>query len=205
MTVVEYVEIGYLVLINIIAFILYAQEAQPKIRFSSFILILFPVIGGSLGAVVANTIFNTEYRESRAILHKTLAYLPPIMLIIHFVMLVGYIGIGNIFSIIWNYMYTKAGVIGCILLIINIITFILVIIRKLSYYFTRYNNMIIPDFILVPIIILGGSLGGCFAKILFNFGEDWSCNSTMKVENFVYNIGMYIICAIHIVLFIFIF
>lgn len=77
-----------------------------------------------------------------------------------------------------------------ILFIINIITFILVIIRKSSYYFVRYGNKTIPDFILVPIIILGGTIGGCLAKILFDFG-DWSCNSIMEVENFVYNIGMY--------------
>ena len=30
-----------------------------------------------------------------------------------------------------------------------------------------------------------------FLFVLFDFG-DWSCNSIMEVENFVYNIGMYL-------------
>ena len=72
------------------------------------------------------------------------------------------------------------------------------IIRKSSYYIAPNGNYLIPDLILIPILILGGATGGVIAKILFNFKEDWSCNAVMEVQNFVYNIGMFLISAVHI-------
>lgn len=114
-----------------------------------------------------------------------------------------YIGFGTFFESIWNHAYMRAGWIGCYLVIINMIAFILVIIRKSSYYIAPHGNFLIPDLILIPILLLGGASGGGIAKVLFNFKEDWSCNSTMKVQNFVYNIGMFIVSVVHIALYIY--
>lgn len=201
-----YIGIGYLLTINIIALIVYIKEAEaPSSRVSAFGLILLPIVGGALGACIGNFFCDTEYRELRSWLHKFLAFLPPGMFIIQFVLIVSMIGPENIFSFIWNYANTKAGWIGCYLLIINAIAFVLVIVRKSSYYIAPHGNYLIPDLILIPILIIGGATGGVIAKVLFNFKEDWSCNSTMKVQNFMYNIGMFVIFFIDIGLYVYFF
>lgn len=92
-----------------------------------------------------------------------------------------------------------------ILLIINAISFVLVIIIKSAYYIAPSGNYLIPDFILIPILILGGATGGIIAKILFNFKEDWSCNATMEFQNFMYNWGVFIVAVVHIGLYFYFF
>lgn len=201
-----YVGIGYLIVINIITLIMYVKEGEdPGSRLSTLGLIVLPIIGGSFGACIGNFFSDTEYKELRSWLHKPLAFIPPIMFIIQFVMIVSMIGPENCFSFVWGHAVARAGWIGGALVVINIIAFILVIIRKSSYYFAPHGNFLIPDLILVPILILGGATGGVFAKVLFNFKEDWSCNATMEVQNFIYNIGMFILCVIHIGLYVYFF
>ena len=201
-----YIGIAYLVIINIATLVMYVKEAEdPSSRLSAAGLILLPILGGSLGACIANFFSDTEYRELRSWLSKFLAYIPPIMFIIHFLLIVTTIGVDNVFSFVWNHAVDRAGWIGGYLIVINIIAFILVIIRKSAYYIAPHGNFLIPDIILIPILIIGGATGGAIAKVLFNFKEDWSCNSTMEVQNFIYNIGMFIICAIHIGLYVYFF
>ena len=106
---------------------------------------------------------------------------------------------------IGTYFYARAGIIGCILVVLNAISFVLVIIRKSAYYIAPSGNSLIPDLILIPILILGGATGGVLAKILFNFKEDWSCNATKEVQNFIYNWGMFLVSAIHIGLYVYFF
>lgn len=201
-----YIGISYLIVINIITLIMYVKEGEePSRRLSALWLTLFPIIGGSLGACIGNFFCDTEYRELRGYLHKLLAIIPPITFIIQFVFIVYLIGVENLFNYVWYHAYARAGTIGYYLVVINIIAFVLVIIRKLSYYIASHGNFLIPDLILIPILIIGGATGGVIAKILFNFKENWSCNSTMKLQNFVYNIGMFIISAVHIGLYIYFF
>ena len=201
-----YIGIAYLVIINVVTLVMYVKEAEdPSSRLSAAGLILLPILGGSLGACIANFFSDTEYRELRSWLSKFLAYIPPVMFVIHFLLIVTTIGVDNVFSFVWNHAVDRAGWIGGYLIIINIIAFVLVIIRKSAYYIAPHGNFLIPDIILIPILVIGGATGGAIAKVLFNFKEDWSCNSTMEVQNFIYNIGMFIICAIHIGLYVYFF
>lgn len=201
-----YIGIAYLVIINVVTLVMYVKEAEdPSNRLSAAGLILLPILGGSLGACIANFFSDTEYRELRRWLSKFLAYIPPVMFVIHFLLIVTTIGVDNVFSFVWNHTVDRAGWIGGYLIIINIIAFALVIIRKSAYYIAPHGNFLIPDIILIPILVIGGATGGSIAKVLFNFKEDWSCNSTMKVQNFIYNIGMFIICAIHVGLYVYFF
>lgn len=199
-----YLIIAYLIVINIISLIMYVKEAmKPASRLSALWLILLPIIGGSFGACIANYFCDTEYRELRAWLHKFLAFLPPIMFFVQLFLLLNVVGLENCFMYIWNYLIKKAGWIGGYLLVVNIIGFFFVIIRKASYYIAPMGNYLIPDLILIPILVLGGATGGVVAKFLFNFKEDWSCNATMEVQNFIYNIGMFIISLVHIGLYVY--
>ena len=201
-----YIGIAYLVIINVVTLVMYVKEAEdPSSRLSAAGLILLPILGGSLGACIANFFSDTEYRELRSWLSKFLAYIPPVMFVIHFLLIVTTIGVDNVFSFVWNHAVDRAGWIGGYLIIINIIAFVLVIIRKSAYYIAPHGNFLIPDIILIPILVIGGATGGAIAKVLFNFKEDWFCNSTMEVQNFIYNIGMFIICAIHIGLYVYFF
>lgn len=201
-----YIGIAYLVIINIVTLVMYVKEAEdPSSRLSAAGLILLPILGGSLGACIANFFSDTEYRELRSWLSKFLAYIPPVMFVIHFLLIVTTIGVDNVFSFVWNHAVDRAGWIGGYLIVINIIAFVLVIIRKSAYYIAPHGNFLIPDIILIPILVIGGATGGAIAKVLFNFKEDWSSNSTMEIQNFIYNIGMFIICAIHIGLYVYFF
>ncbi|MBR6562519.1 MAG: hypothetical protein IKK70_01105 [Clostridia bacterium] len=194
-----YIGIVYLVIINIVTLVMYVAEAEhPSSRLSATGLILLPIIGGSLGACIANFFSDTEYRERRSWLSKFLAFIPPFMFIVQFLLIVTTIGVDNVFSFVWNHAVDRAGWIGEYLIVINIIAFVLVIIRKSAYYIAPHGNFLIPDIILIPILIIGGATGGAIAKILFNFKEDWSCNSTMEFQNFIYNAGMFVVSVIHI-------
>lgn len=206
MPIYGYIGIVYLVVINIITLICYVKEAKsPSGRLSALALIVLPIVGGSLGACIGNFFCDTEYKELRRWLKKFLAYLPPVMFIIQVVLTVVIFGTENTILFIWNHVIARAGWIGAYLLIINAIGFVLVIIRKSSYYIAPNGNYLIPDLILIPILVIGGATGGVIAKVLFNFKEDWSCNATMKVQNFIYNIGMFIISFIHIGLYVYYF
>lgn len=201
-----YLGIAFLLVINIVTLVVYVKEAEyPSGRLSATVLILLPILGGSLGACIANFFSDTEHRELRSWLSKFLAYIPPFMFTVQFLFIVTIIGVDNFFSFVWNSVVDRSGWIGGYLIIINTIAFILVIIRKTAYYVAPIGNYLIPDIILIPILIIGGATGGVIAKVLFNFKEDWSCNSTMEVQNFVYNVGMFIICAIHIGLYVYFF
>ena len=194
-----YFIIGYLAIINIITLVLYIMETEsPSPRLSALLLILLPILGGSVGAVIANYFKDIEYRELRSWLHKILGYLPPVMFIIQLALIVSALGVENCIAYMWNHAYEQAGIIGCVLIVINAISFVLVIIRKSAYYIAPSGNYLIPDLILIPILILGGAVGGIIAKILFNFKEDWSCNATMEFQNFMYNWGMFLVAAVHI-------
>ena len=201
-----YFIIGYLAIINIITLVLYIMETDsPSPRLSALLLILLPILGGSVGAVIANYFKDIEYRELRSRLHKILGYLPPVMFIIQLALIVSALGVENCIAYMWNHAYEQAGIIGCVLIVINAISFVLVIIRKSAYYIAPSGNYLIPDLILIPILILGGAVGGIIAKILFNFKEDWSCNATMEFQNFMYNWGMFLVAAVHIGLYIYFF
>lgn len=201
-----YFIIGYLAIINIITLVLYIMETDsPSPRLSVLLLILLPILGGSVGAVIANYFKDIEYRELRSWLHKILGYLPPVMFIIQLALIVSALGVENCIAYMWNHAYEQAGIIGCVLIVINAISFVLVIIRKSAYYIAPSGNYLIPDLILIPILILGGAVGGIIAKILFNFKEDWSCNATMEFQNFMYNWGMFLVAAVHIGLYIYFF
>lgn len=201
-----YFIIGYLAIINIITLVLYIMETDsPSPRLSALLLILLPILGGSVGAVIANYFKDIEYRELRSWLHKILGYLPPVMFIIQLALIVSALGVENCIAYVWNHAYEQAGIIGCVLIVINTISFVLVIIRKSAYYIAPSGNYLIPDLILIPILILGGAVGGIIAKILFNFKEDWSCNATMEFQNFMYNWGMFLVAAVHIGLYIYFF
>lgn len=201
-----YFIIGYLAIINIITLVLYIMETNsPSPRLSALLLILLPILGGSVGAVIANYFKDIEYRELRSWLHKILGYLPPVMFIIQLALIVSALGVENCIAYMWNHAYEQAGIIGCVLMVINMISFVLVIIRKSAYYIAPSGNYLIPDLILIPILILGGAVGGIIAKILFNFKEDWSCNATMEFQNFIYNWGMFLVAAVHIGLYIYFF
>lgn len=201
-----YFIIGYLAIINIITLVLYIKETDsPSPRLSALLLILLPILGGSAGAVIANYFKDVEYRELRSWLHKILGYLPPVMFIIQVALIVSALGVENCMAYVWNHAYEQAGIIGCALVVINAISFVLVIIRKSAYYIAPSGNYLIPDLILIPILILGGAVGGIIAKILFNFKEDWSCNATMEFQNFMYNWGMFLVAAVHIGLYIYFF
>ncbi|MFR3237816.1 MAG: hypothetical protein ACLTOU_04760 [Acutalibacter sp.] len=201
-----YFIIGYLAIINIITLVLYIMETDsPSPRLSPLRLISLPILGGSVGAVIANYFKDIEYRELRSWLHKILGYLPPVMFIIQLALIVSALGVENCIAYVWNHAYEQAGIIGCVLIVINTISFVLVIIRKSAYYIAPSGNYLIPDLILIPILILGGAVGGIIAKILFNFKEDWSCNATMEFQNFMYNWGMFLVAAVHIGLYIYFF
>lgn len=198
-----YIGIGYLILINVVTLIMYVQEAEePSTRISALALILLPILGGALGAALANYFSDTEFRELRSWLSKILGYLPPVMFIVQFILMLSIHGVNNSASFLWIQAYDRAGIIGCILLVVNIVSFILIIIRRSAYYIAPHGNYLIPDIILIPILFLGGATGGLLAKIIFNFKEDWSQNATMGVQNFFYNAGMFVMCAIHIGLFV---
>ena len=201
-----YFIIGYLAIINIITLVIYIMETDsPSPRLSALLLILLPILGGSVGAVIANYFKDIEYRELRSWLHKILGYLPPVMFIIQLALIVSALGVENCIAYMWNHAYEQAGIIGCVLIVINAISFVLVIIRKSAYYIAPSGNYLIPDLILIPILILGGAVGGIIAKILFNFKEDWSCNATMEFQDFMYNWGMFLVAAVHIGLYIYFF
>lgn len=194
-----YLLIAYLAIINIVTLTMYVQEARhPSRRLSAFFLILFPILGGAAGAVLANYFSDTEYRELRSQLSKFLGFLPPIMFILQFIVFVTVIGVDNCVTFVWNSAYEKVGVVGYIWVVVNVLSFFFVIIRKSSYYIAPIGNFLIPDFILIPILLFGGATGGVVAKLLFNFKEHWSCNCTMKFQNFLYNWGMFLVAALHI-------
>ena len=206
MTIGMYLFIGYLAVINIVTLVMYVQEAEhPSRRLSALLLILLPILGGSVGAVIANYFSDTEYRELRSWLSKFLAFLPPVMFVLQFIGIVTAVGVDNCVAFVWNSAYSRSGIIGCVLVVVNVLSFFFVIIRKSAYYIAPHGNFLIPDLILIPILLLGGATGGVIAKLLFNFKEDWSCNSTMEFQNFLYNWGMFLVSALHIGLYIYFF
>jgi uncharacterized membrane protein YsdA (DUF1294 family) len=156
------------------------ETDSPSPRLSALLLILLPIFAGSVGAVITNYFKDIEYRELLSWLHKILGYLPPVMFIIQLALIVSALGVENYIAYAWNHAYEQAGIIGCVLVVINTISFVLVIIRKSAYYIAPSGNYLIPDLILIPILILSGAVGGIIAKILFNFKEDWSCNVTKE-------------------------
>lgn len=201
MKILFYLFCVYLVIINIVAFKVYEEEGErPSRRTTALGMLLLPFLGGAVGAILANYIFNVEFRELRCWLSKFLGYLPPIVFICQLILIVVGLGFDNTILFIWDRTYDLLGTVGHIFIIVNCISFVLVVIRKSSYYIAPIGNYLISDFILVPILVLGGATGGVFAKVLFNFKEDWSCNSTMEIQNFLYNTGMFIVSVIHIAL-----
>lgn len=140
-----YFIIGYLAIINIITLVLYIMETDsPSPRLSALLLILLPVFGGSVGAVIANYFKDIEYRELRSWLHKILGYLPPVMFIIQLALIVSALGVENCIAYVWNHAYEQAGIIGCVLIVINTISFVLVIIRKSAYYIAPSGQLFNP-------------------------------------------------------------
>jgi uncharacterized membrane protein YsdA (DUF1294 family) len=195
--------IVYIVIINIVAFSVYAKEAiSPVERLSPFWMFVPQILGGAFGACLANYIFDTEYRELKSRLHIPLLYLPTLLFALQVTGIIYISGHEKFLVSIWESIFYKYGILGYYLAIINVLAFVLVFIRKLAYFVVPYYSNGVSDWILLPVIILGGATGGAFAKILFNFKEDWSCNTTKKLQNFVYNNGMFLISAIHIGLYI---
>ena len=120
--------IGYLAIINIITLVLYIKETDsPSPRLSALLLILLPILGGSVGAVIANYFKDIEYRELRSWLHKILGYLPPVMFIIQLALIVSALGVENCIAYVWNHAYEQAGIIGCVLVVINTIMFLRIV------------------------------------------------------------------------------
>lgn len=196
---------AYLLIVNTAAFVVYAQETKsPSPRIPLIIVFGLPVIGGSLGAILANYFFNTEYREIRAAYSKFVAYIPPVMLFIQIATVIMLLGPGLVISTVWNTVISQTGIVGGILLAINALSFILVALRKSSYYFAPIGHDIIPDIILVP-FILSGTIGAALSKIIFNFEEDWSTSAGKGIQNFLYNNGMFVVLIVYIALLIWVF
>ena len=190
--------------INVFTFVIYRKEVDtPSPRLSILLLIILPFIGGAVGAVIANYCCDVESRELRSKLHKFFGIILPFICLFQISTVLGIIGDGDGMSYLIENIQERAGVIGSVLLLLNVVAFILVFIRKISKYVAPLGNFIIPDVVLIPVIILGGATGGAFAKVLFNFKEDWSCDATKVLQNFIYNGGMFVIAMIHIALFIF--
>ena len=124
------------------------------------------------------------------------------MVFAHLFLFVCIVGVENSIGFIWNHAFSNLGIIGILFLIINVITFFLIIFRKSAYYFAPNGNKIIPDFVLIPFLLLGGSFGGVIAKIIFNFKEDWSCHSNMLFQNFLYNWGMFLVAFVQLGLYV---
>ncbi len=194
----------YILVINIISFFVYFIEGRhASRRLPIILLVILPIIGGSFGACVGNYFFDTEYKELRYKVSYFCAIFPPILFFVQLGLALYFLGAGDTILSIILFMYEIAGILGYYLLIINLVAFVFVIIRKYSYYIAPVGKYIIPDFVLIPALLLGGAPGGVLAKFIFNFKEDWSCNATKKFQNFIYNYGMFIICAIQIAAFFF--
>lgn len=193
-----YLLAAYLLAVNISALVVYVRETEPPSPRISLILVFgLPAIGGSLGAILANYFFNTEYREIRAVYSKFVAYIPPIMLFIQIAAAIVLLGPELVVNSIWNTVISQGGIAGDVLLVINVLSFVLVALRKSSYYFAPNGHDIIPDIILIPFIILG-AIGAALSKVIFNFGEDWSTNADKGLQNFLYNKGMFIVLVVYV-------
>ncbi len=202
MELVLYAFIFYLLIINLITLIVYFKEINtPSPRFSPIFFIVLPLLGGSIGAILANYIKDVEHKELRASIAKIVAFLPPVIFITQILIIISIFCNHNLCLNILNYINLKFGLIGLILLAINIFSFVFIAIRKYAYYIAPIGNNLIPDYILTPVILLGGATGALAAKIIFNFKEDWSCNTSMKFQNFLYNKGMYVIFILQIIIF----
>ncbi len=183
----------YLFVMNVMAFHYYRVEGQnPNKRLHPILLFLFTAIGGSLGAALSNYIFNTEHRELRSAYSKFICYLPPVFIFLYLGLLYFLfpenILLQSLEGILSDLMFGY----HVLFVIVNTIAFLLVIIRKTSYYIAPIGSFLVPDLIIIPILLLGGATGGCIAKIVFNFKEDWSCTATKTLQNFLYNKGMFI-------------
>lgn len=195
---------AYLLAINILAFWIYQKSAQsPSPRIPAIIIFLPVIAGGSIGAFLANYIFQTQHKEPRSWLWAPLGFTPPISLLIQaaaFLILTKNLDLP---IKLWLLVYHSWGVIGCVLLCVNIISFFFVAIRTAAYYIAPSGNKLIPDFLMIPFLLLGGAPGATFSKIMFNFSEDWRFDCTKQLQNFLYNNGMFLICAIQIALFVY--
>lgn len=192
----------YLLVVNIAAFVVYVRETEsPSPRISFILLFGLPVIGGSLGAILANYFFKTEYREVRAAYSKFVVYIPPVMLFIQIAVAIALLGPELVVGTIWNAVVSQGGIVGGVLLVINVLSFILVALRKSSRYFAPIGLDIVPDVILIPFIVLG-AIGATLSKVIFNFGEDWSTNAGKGIQNFLYNNGMFVVLVIYVAAFV---
>ncbi|WP_307997844.1 hypothetical protein [uncultured Bifidobacterium sp.] len=193
-----YICCAYLAIINIVTFIVYAREAKPS-RIPFVFVFGLPIIGGSFGAILANYCFETEHRELRAVYSKFIAFIPPILFFVQIAAMTAMLGPKLVFGTVWNGVVTQGGVIGAVLLVVNVISFVLVAIRKASYYFAPIGHDVIPDAVLIPFILVG-TIGAVLSKIIFNFKEDWSTSARKGVQNFLYNNGMFAVLVAYIAL-----
>ncbi len=195
----------YIISVNIIAFIAYKKEANsPSPRLPALFLLVPPIVGGSVGACLANYIFKTEHRELRSWLSKPIGYIPPISLLVQIPAVIAITKNGGEMLVILDYLFATFGLLGYFFLAMNVLSFVLIAIRKSAYYFAPSGKKLIPDVVLIPIVLLGGAPGATLSKIMFNFYEDWRFDSTKQIQNFLYNKGMFLVCAIQIGIFVYI-
>lgn len=155
----------YLIIINVIGFILfsinawlYSNTADKQI---DAILTICSLLGGSLGIVLAILLISPKARKGNMMSRVFVSCILVIQIII-FLIVKGHIS-NNITLAFWNF-FSKNKILLVYLVIINIVTFIAFAIDKMNAVKKRSRIRIVT---LLGLSFIGGSIGGIVAMYTF--------------------------------------
>ena len=186
----------YIVLMGIVTFILYAIDGlKPTKRISAVVMIILPILGGAFGASLANYFFNTNFKHLDCRPHKALRFIPGIFSIIYGMIL--FILICIIRS--ENSIHSGITFFSVYFVIINVVTFVLQIIKTAEYHFLSSNKNGIPLVLIVILFIFGGAPAALIVNILFNFKYNNTTNCREGFNNFMYGPGVWLFSVLWII------
>lgn len=186
----------WLIIINVITFTLYAIDGKrPQVRIKDWLLLLLPLIGGSIGACLGNHCFNTCYRHLYY-KHKVLIhFLPGIAFIIQFLLTLFWGYKSGLFIIPRSVITGTKGILLTYFIIVGAIAFLIQLIYSSQYYWLPNNKERVSLRNAVLLIIAGGAPLALVEKLLFNFKYHDPTNPNSGPENFIYGNGIWLFTA----------
>ena len=181
----------YLVIINIIGFILYCLNILLY-RFSRHkqvnnLLTIISFLGGSLGIIIAILLFDRKFEKDNMMSLVFIICMFVIQLIL-FILFKNNSGEKINFAI-WE-LFAKHKILLIYLLIINFITFIVFALDKMKSIYGKWRYKIVT---LLSLCFIGGSLGGLLSMYVFKHKTN--------IDYFTKGIPIIIIMQVFIIIF----
>lgn len=180
---------GYIIIINIVAFVIYTIDLQIRIHGGKGIrpkglCKLATIFGGALGTLIAEAIWNRKAnkRYLKLSVHTLMWFIIQVAL---YIVIYGSSSQGIKLWAIDFYLDNK--LLCTYLLLINIITFIMFALDKIKALLGRWR---IREVALLGLGLIGGAPGGLLAMDIFNH----------KVKSKYFMIGLPIMIVIHLII-----